>query len=60
MKIFGSILCIFALIFAVGIMTGPKLDMWQNIAQWSLFAIVLGVGLRLSQGKKKPKDSDKN
>jgi hypothetical protein len=58
MKIAGSILCIIAIISAVGIVTGPKLDIWQTIGQWSIFGILLGVGLRLSQGKKKPKSTD--
>jgi hypothetical protein len=58
MKIIGSILCLVAICLAVGIMTGPRLDIWQNIAQWSIFGILLGVGLRLSQGKRKPKDTD--
>lgn len=59
MKIVGIILCIVAIFLAVGIISGPKLDTQHNIQQWALFGVLLAVGLRLSQGKKNPKDTGK-
>jgi uncharacterized membrane protein YbjE (DUF340 family) len=59
MKILGIILCIAAIGLAFGHVIGPKLDRAKNIQEWALFAVLLAVGLRLSQGKKKPKDTDK-
>lgn len=58
MKILGIILCIIAVLLAVGLVSGPKLDAQHQIQEWALFGVLLAVGLRLSQGKKKPKDTD--
>ena len=59
MKIFGIILCIAAIGLAFSHVTGPKLDTAQNIQEWALVGVLLAVGLRLSQGKTKSKDTDK-
>jgi uncharacterized membrane protein YbjE (DUF340 family) len=59
MKIFAFILCIAAIGLAFGHATGPMLDPAQSIQQWALFGVLLVVGLPLSQGKKKPADTDK-
>lgn len=51
MRIFGSILCIVAVFFAVGIITGPKRDTAQNTQEWALFSVLLLVGIALSKKK---------
>lgn len=57
MRIFGSILCIVAVFFAIGIITGPKRDTAQNTQEWALFAVLFLVGIALSK-KIKPDDTD--
>jgi uncharacterized membrane protein YbjE (DUF340 family) len=59
MKILGIILCIAAIGLAFGLVSGPKLNTEHNLQEWVLFAVLLAVGIRLSQGKRKPKDTDK-
>jgi hypothetical protein len=61
MKILGSILCIMAVLLMLGHIVDQKPETSAHkIQDWALIGVLLAIGLPLSQGKKKPKDTDKN
>ena len=60
MKIIGSLLCIAAVGLIFGHIVGQKPDSAaHNIQDWAVIGVLLAIGIPLSQGKKKPKDTDK-
>lgn len=61
MKIIGSLLCIAAILLGFSLGFGQKPDTTEHkIQDWAVFGVLLVIGIALSQGKKKPKDTDKN
>jgi hypothetical protein len=59
-KAIGSILCVLAILLIFGKTVGQKADTTaHNIQDWAVIGVLLAIGVPLSQGKKKPKDSDK-